>query len=504
MSRPPLATRARRPSPAGAAALFVVAGLGLLLGPEFLAKSAGGAQPNVADFSGDILFIAFGAGAAWYLASRIEAAFGRETAARQAVERRERVLADVIDAVPTAVILLGDEDDLPVAHANPSAARLLDAGAHLDAAAGSPRPALQQVLPIDAVTLDGLRGALSAGRPWTGERTVIMPAGRRLPVALAATPIAGGVGTRAVLVVQDRTEIKFAERESERLAVELEGFVQTAPVGFVTVGADGRVDAWNAAAERILGWSAAEMVGSRLPADLGRIIAEALAAGAALPGSPHAVMADARPAADAPEVELRRATGEPVAVRLTATTAYGRGHDFFGFTAMFEDITEPRRIAAERDEAEGRFRAAIDASPVPLVLLDPEGKVRLWSAAAERLYGWTTDEVLGSVFPPVPDEELAPFFERLGQVMQGTETVADRLRCVARDGHAIPTRFSSAPVRAADGSLVGVMAACHEDLGADAGANTGDAVASPGAPMQATMASGPVQSVHPSSGGFPG
>lgn len=495
-----LAKRVRRPSPLGAAALFVIAGLGLLLGPELLAKSVSGAQPNLADFSGDILFIAFGAAAAWYLASRIEAAFERETTARQAVERRERVLADVIDAVPTAVLLISDADDLPVAHANPAAARLLDAGAHLDAGGDAPRCGLQRVLPIDAATLDALRAALSAGTPWTGERTVVLPSGRRLPVALAATPIAGGEATREVLVVQDRTELKFAERESERLAVELEGFVQTAPVGFVTVGADGRVDAWNAAAERILGWSASEMVGSRLPADLGRVIAETLAAGASVPGSPNAVAADTHDPADAPEVEMRRATGEPVAVRLTATTAYGRGHDFFGFTAMFEDITEPRRIAAERDEAEARFRAAVDASPIPLVLLDPEGKVRLWSAAAERLYGWTADEAIASVFPPVPDEELASFFERLGRVMRGTETVAERLPCVARDGRAIPTRFSSAPVRAADGSLVGVMAACHEDLAADAAASA----ASPRAPMQATMAGSPVQSVHPSPGGSPG
>jgi PAS domain S-box-containing protein len=447
------ASPARRPGPAAAAALFVLVGIALLLVPELIAKFVAGEALDPTDFAGDLVFLAFGAAAVWFLVSRIEAAFGQEAAARQAVERRERVLADAIDAVPAAVLLLADTEELAVAHANPAAGRLLDLGP----AEEQPRR-LGAILPIDTPTLDAIAAALAARSRWLGERTITTESGRRVPLSLAVTPIESAGGVRAVLVAQDRTELRFAERESERLAVELEGFVQTAPVGFVTVGPDGTVAGWNAAAERILGWTANEMVGSRLPPELGAVVAESLAAGAGLPPAP-------RPASpsDSPDVRLRRATGQPVTVRLTATTAYGRGHDFFGFTAMFEDVTEARRIAAERDEAEARFRAAVDASPLPLVLLDPEGKVRLWSAAAERLFGWTADEAMGSVFPPVPDEGLAQFFARLQQVMDGELVVAERLRYVGRDGRVIPTRFWSAPVRASDGSLVGVMGACREE-----------------------------------------
>jgi PAS domain S-box-containing protein len=369
------------------------------------------------------------------------------------VEGRERVLADAIDVVPAAVLLLADTEELAVAHANPSAGRLLD----LAPADEHPRR-LGEVLPIDSATLDAIAAALAARSRWSGERTITTDTGRQMPLSLAVTPIASAGGVRAVLVAQDRTELRFAERESERLAVELEGFVQTAPVGFVTVGPDGLVAGWNAAAERILGWTAAEMVGSRLPPELGAVVAESLAAGAGLPSVPHPA-----PPSDSPEVQIRRATGQPVTVRLTATTAYGRGHDFFGFTAMFEDVTDARRVAVERDDAEARFRAAVDASPVPLVLLDPEGKVRLWSAAAERLFGWTAEEAMGSVFPPVPDDGLAQFFARLQQVMDGEAVVAERLPYVGRDGRVIPTRFWSAPVRASDGSLVGVMGAYREE-----------------------------------------
>jgi PAS domain S-box-containing protein len=442
----------RRPSPPAAAALFVAGGILLLLVPQLAARYVSDATSDAANVIGAVVFLVVGAAAVFYLAKRIESAFRAETAARVVVESRERVLAEVIDAVPAAVLLLGAADDLAVAHANPAAERLLDLGR-----LGEATPRLEAVLPIDMATADALKGALARRASWSGERTVTTHGDRRLPLHLALTPISAGGGVSAVLVATDRTELHFAERESERLAVELEGFVQTAPVGFVTVGADGLVAAWNAAAERILGWSAAEMLGKRLPAELGGVIAASLAAGAGLPGGPRP--GTATPSAS-PEVRLRRSTGDSVSVRLTATTAYGRGNDFFGFTAMFEDVTEARRIAGERDEAESRFRAAVDASPVPLVFLDPEGKVRLWSAAAERLFGWTADEAMGKLFPPVPDDGLQHLFERLRVVLDG-EKVDELCDFVGRDSQPIPTRMSSAPVRTPDGALVGVMTACR-------------------------------------------
>ncbi len=448
----PASSGRRRPRPAVVGALFALVGIVLLIVPEVFAKSVAGEPPRLADFVGDLAFLALGAAAVWYLASRIETAFGKETAARQAVEQRERVLADAIDVVPAAVLLLADTDALTVAHANPSAGRLLDLPPE-----GERPTRLGQILPLEHGTLDAIAAALASRSPWSGEETITTHTGRRRLLLLAVTPIRTAGGVRAVLVAQDRTELRYAERESQRLAVELEGFVQTAPVAFVTVGPDGLVAGWNPAAERILGWTATEMVGSRLPSELGAVIAQSLAAGAGSPPVP-------RPAAsNSPEIRLTRSNGPTVTVRLTATTAYGRGHDFFGFTAMFEDVTEAHRIADERDEAEARFRAAVDASPVPLVLLDPEGKVRLWSAAAERLFGWTADEALGAVFPPVPDDGLAGFFARLQQVLDGESAVAERLLYVGRDGQVIPARFWGAPVRASDGSLVGVMGACREE-----------------------------------------
>ncbi len=50
---------------------------------------------------------------------------------------------------------------------------------------------------------------------------------------------------------------------------------------------------------------------------------------------------------------------------------------------------------AERARLLHRLGAIIDASPVAIVELDPAGRVQLWNPAAERIYGWRREEVLG-------------------------------------------------------------------------------------------------------------
>ena len=437
---------------AAATAAFGFLGVVLLMGPDLVTGVVLGAAPEPFDIGLEGAFIVIGCALVWVLAGRILEAFLREADQRAAVERRETVLAEVLDVVPAAVLVLaGSPADLVVAHANPAAASLF--GVEAAAAAGR---RLVDVCPLDADTADRMASGLTAGAGWRGERVVAAAEGRRLSLALAVTPIRGDAG-RAVLVATDQTRIRFAERESERLATELRGFVDGVPLGFVTVGPDGLVAGWNPAAERILGLAAPEMLGRRLPAELGAAVAEALAGGA---GAGAATRSADGAAPD--EVQLSTASGEPVVVRLTATTAYGRGHDFFGFTAMFEDVTERRRTMAERDEAEARFRAAVDAAPLPLVLLDREARVRFWSTAAERVFGWAADEAMGQVFPPVPPAGHATFLASVERVLAGEMVRGDVIRYVHRDGHMLDVRVWSSCVRATDGSIIGVMGAFGE------------------------------------------
>ena len=61
----------------------------------------------------------------------------------------------------------------------------------------------------------------------------------------------------------------------------------------------------------------------------------------------------------------------------------------------------------ERDEARsralGRLTSLVDTAPVAIVELDLQGRVQLWNDAAERIFGWTEQEVLGQRNPVAPE-----------------------------------------------------------------------------------------------------
>jgi PAS domain S-box-containing protein len=118
-------------------------------------------------------------------------------------------------------------------------------------------------------------------------------------------------------------------------------------------------------------------------------------------------------------------------------------------------------VRAKLDElrtSEGRLRALIDASPLAIIEVDLDDRVTLWNRAAERLFGWTREEVLGGPLPVIPpgwEGQRGELRARLlaGETFADLETVRTR-----KDGVPLDVSISAAPVRGADGRVVGAMA----------------------------------------------
>ncbi|HKN67209.1 MAG TPA: PAS domain S-box protein [Gemmatimonadaceae bacterium] len=130
-----------------------------------------------------------------------------------------------------------------------------------------------------------------------------------------------------------------ARRRAEAWLVEqralLTALVNAAPVAIVAVDAEERVTIWNPAAERLFGWSAAEVLGKQLPlgepfdSDEYRPIRDRLRSGQSVTG-----------------LETRRARkdGSSVDVLLSCAPFRDAQADLSGAIALYQDLTEYRRL----------------------------------------------------------------------------------------------------------------------------------------------------------------
>jgi PAS domain S-box-containing protein len=122
------------------------------------------------------------------------------------------------------------------------------------------------------------------------------------------------------------------------------------------------------------------------------------------------------------------------------------------------DVTERQRREEEIRAGEERFRAVIESAPVAIAEIGLDDTVRLWNRAAERIFGWRPDEVLGR--PPrwVP-EDLRHEFRRLSdQEAAGVGYTGHQTVRAHRDGRRLDVEISAAPIRDASGQVVGAMA----------------------------------------------
>jgi two-component system, cell cycle sensor histidine kinase and response regulator CckA len=120
------------------------------------------------------------------------------------------------------------------------------------------------------------------------------------------------------------------------------------------------------------------------------------------------------------------------------------------------DFVRTAREAASRRVNE-RFRALIQATPMPVISSDLEGKVTAWNPAAERVFGWRAEEVLGKQAEIVPQDKAHEITELSQKTMSGEVTLGLETIRVNRQGLRFPASVSSAPVFDEDGTISGMV-----------------------------------------------
>ncbi len=104
--------------------------------------------------------------------------------------------------------------------------------------------------------------------------------------------------------------------------------------------------------------------------------------------------------------------------------------------------------------SDATMRAAVSSAADAMIVLGPDLNVRLWNPAAERLFGWTADEVIGKPLRTIPEEYTAEHRAVLERVREGGH-ISFATRRLHRDGRLIDTRAVVSCMRSDAGDLLG-------------------------------------------------
>jgi two-component system cell cycle sensor histidine kinase/response regulator CckA len=122
--------------------------------------------------------------------------------------------------------------------------------------------------------------------------------------------------------------------------------------------------------------------------------------------------------------------------------------------AYEESLRASRSGVAELNE---RLSAVIDASPVAIIEVDLDRRVTVWNKVAEDIFGWTRDEVIGTILPSTPEHLVDELDDLIARVAGGEQIFNFETERRRKDGTVFPYSISLAAHRNAEGKAVGII-----------------------------------------------
>jgi diguanylate cyclase (GGDEF)-like protein/PAS domain S-box-containing protein len=203
--------------------------------------------------------------------------------------------------------------------------------------------------------------------------------------------------------------------------------LREAPVSIYSTDMTGRILSWNHAAEKMLGWPAAEMIGRFIPflpddeMTRARAAFDDLVEGRSVPALQH---------------QLVRRDGSRVDALTSASVLKDADDKPFVIVAFSVDVSLQRRAAAAIEEAEHRWRTLLESTNDTVTVLDAQGRVQSSTGEFTDVLGYEHDSWNGRsgfdlIHPddrPMAEELFAWILDHPGQ------PISDVFRTLHRDG----------------------------------------------------------------------
>lgn len=223
-------------------------------------------------------------------------------------------------------------------------------------------------------------------------------------VLIAAGIVLLSRGLHRTRVRMAASEGRAAQRAAETaiVAEELSLLIDAAQGHAIyMLDAEGKVSIWNQGAARLLGWDADEIIG--------RDAALFYPADAIEAGAPARDIARARQVAKFSTEDWRvRKDGSEFLAQISMSTLRRADGRVRCYAVALADITSRRATEDALRAQESHLRSILSTVPDAMIVIDDQGKILSFSAAAERLFGYSEAELLGanvSALMPSPDRD---------------------------------------------------------------------------------------------------
>jgi len=231
----------------------------------------------------------------------------------------------------------------------------------------------------------------------------------------------------------------YLERDQLYAAV-----VRSATDAIIARTPEGKITGWNAAAEMLFGYTAAEAVGRpieiivpRERLDESRSMLDTVRCGEHI---------------DHCETVRRTKTGRLIDVSLSVSPVRAPSGEIIGSAQIVRDISEQKF-------SQRKFELAVEASPGGVLMINQSGDIVLANAELERQFGYERDELLGAsvdmLLPQALRRRHAADRAAFLTAPDARRMLAGRdLNAVRKDGSEFPVEIGLNPIQSRDGTMV--------------------------------------------------
>jgi PAS domain S-box-containing protein len=258
------------------------------------------------------------------------------------------------------------------------------------------------------------------------------------------------IDTGDVLLVITAVRDVISQKEAVEAAQLTASVVAYSNDAIIGTTLEGMITSWNPAAERMYGYSMREMIGRS-----GTILAPPYRA-----REMHAVLARTKAGEVVEHLEVNHVRKDGTVFPVSITVGPIRDDDgvIVGSSAVARDVSEQRRAF----EAAQRMAAIVESTDDVMLSGSLDGTITSWNPAAERLYGYSSQEIVGkSINLLIPEDRRGEIKLILAKIEAGRHVEHLETIRVRKDGKALPVSLTISPIRDSDGTVVGTSAIHH-------------------------------------------